>query len=274
MGYFCRTALVGFLIVTGLPWSGFWGKTFAQVSNQYPAQMWDAVPKSTVLTGSLNQNGDQVVPWAVEQLPMPQSSTSGHQHHSGQNGVSTTVIREGIPTSTPVNLDSVIALAQAKGATAGFSVSLPEGKTGVYTISGFPDDPTQEVTLHIDQYSGKVLADVRWQDYGLVPKAVELGIAVHMGKYFGFGNQLLMLFACLLVIILCVSGLVMWWQRRPAGRIGVPPLPEHVQQWKTPLAIVAILGLVFPMVGFSLVMVLLLDYLVISRIPVLKRVLN
>jgi uncharacterized iron-regulated membrane protein len=271
---FYSVLLVGFLILTGLPWSGFWGKTFAQVSNQYPAQMWDAVPKSTVLTGSLNQNGDQVVPWAVEQLPMPQSSTSGHQHHSGQNGVSTTVIREGIPTGTPVNLDSVIALAQAKGATAGFSVSLPEGKTGVYTISGFPDDPTQEVTLHIDQYSGKVLADVRWQDYGLVPKAVELGIAVHMGKYFGFGNQLLMLFACLLVIILCVSGLVMWWQRRPAGRIGVPPLPEHVQQWKTPLAIVAILGLVFPMVGFSLVMVLLLDYLVISRIPVLKRVLN
>jgi uncharacterized iron-regulated membrane protein len=37
---------------------------------------------------------------------------------------------------------------------------------------------------------------------------------------------------------------------------------------------VAILGLVFPMVGFSLVTVLLLDYLVISRIPVLKRVLN
>jgi len=271
---FYSVLLVGFLILTGLPWSGFWGKTFAQISNQYPAQMWDAVPKSTVLTGSLNQNGDQVVPWAVEQLPMSQSSTSGHQHHSGHNGANTTVIREGIPTGTPVNLDSVIALAQAKGAAAGFSVSLPEGKTGVYTISGFPDDPTQEVTLHIDQYSGKVLADVRWQDYGLVPKAVELGIAVHMGKYFGFGNQLLMLFACLVVIILCVSGLVMWWQRRPAGRIGVPPLPEHVQQWKTPLAIVAILGLVFPMVGFSLVTVLLLDYLVISRIPVLKRVLN
>lgn len=75
------------------------------------------------------------------------------------------------------------------------------------------------------------------------------------------------------MIILCVSGLVMWWQRRPAGRIGVPPLPEHVQQWKTPLAIVAILGLVFPLVGFSLVTVLLLDYLVISRIPVLKRIL-
>jgi uncharacterized iron-regulated membrane protein len=127
--------------------------------------------------------------------------------------------------------------------------------------------------MHIDQYSGKVLADVRWQDYGLVPKAVELGIAIHMGKYFGFGNQLLMLFACLVVILLCVSGLVMWWKRRPAGRIGVPILPEQVQQWKVPFVIVAILGLAFPLVGFSLVTVLLLDYLLISRIPVLKRLL-
>jgi uncharacterized iron-regulated membrane protein len=29
-----------------------------------------------------------------------------------------------------------------------------------------------------------------------------------MGRYFGFGNQLLMLFGCLVVIALCVSGAV------------------------------------------------------------------
>jgi uncharacterized iron-regulated membrane protein len=270
---FYGVLLVGFLILTGLPWSEFWGETFAQVWNQFPSHMMNDVPKSTVLTGSLNRNGDHAVPWAVEQLPMPQSSASEHQHHLGQHEASTPVISEGIPPGTPVDLNSVIALAQAKGAPAGFNVSLPEGETGVYTVSAFPNDPTQEVTMHIDQYSGKVLADVRWQDYGLVPKAVELGIAIHMGKYFGFGNQLLMLFACLVVILLCVSGLIMWWKRRPAGRIGVPTLPEHVQQWKVPLAIVAILGLAFPLVGFSLVAVLVLDYLVISRMPVLKRIL-
>lgn len=146
--------------------------------------------------------------------------------------------------------------------------------SGVYTLSAFPDDPTQEMTMHIDQYSGKVLAEVRWQDYGLVPKAVEMGIAIHMGKYFGLGNQLLMLFACLVVIILCVSGVAMWWWRRPAGRIGAPMLPVHVPQWKIPLVIVAVLGIVFPLVGFSLVTVLLLDYLVISRTPILKGIFN
>lgn len=270
---FYGVLLVGFLILTGLPWSGFWGETFAQVSSRFPAQMSDKVPQSTVLTSSLNQHG-HVVPWAVEQLPMPQSSTSGHAHHAGPSGAGSTTSVEGVSPGTPVNLDSVVALAQAKGAPTGFSVSFPEDKTSVYTVSAFPNDPTREMTMHIDQYSGKVLADIRWQDYGLVPKAVEMGIAIHMGKYFGLPNQLLMLFACLIVITLCVSGAVMWWQRRPKqpGAIGAPALPPYVQQWRVPLAIVAVLGIVFPLVGLSLVIVLLLDYFVLSRIPGLKRI--
>lgn len=282
---FYGAVLIGFLILTGLPWTGFWGDRFAQVWNQFPAQMMNDIPTSTLLTGSLNQHGSQVVPWAVEPMPMPQSisqtsfqpvSQSGgseHQNHSGQSHSGQSHSDGATSPSAPVNLDSVIALAQASGAPPGFSVSLPADKTGVYTVSAFPNDPSQEMTMHIDQYSGKVLADVRWQDYGLVPKAVELGIAIHMGKYFGFGNQLLMLLGCLILIVLCVSGFVMWWQRRPSGRLGAP-LVEHVPQWRLPLAIVAILGVAFPLVGLSLVAVLLLDYLVLSRIPFLKRVLN
>ena len=38
---FYASLLIGFLILTGLPWTGFWGETFAQVWNRFPAQMWD-----------------------------------------------------------------------------------------------------------------------------------------------------------------------------------------------------------------------------------------
>lgn len=266
--------LIGFLILTGLPWTGFWGDTFAQVWGRFPAEMWDDVPQSTVLTGSLNQRS-QVVPWAVEQLPMPQSTAFEHGNHSNHSGAAATS-QTGIASGASVTLDSIIALAQAKGAPPGFSVTLPEGETGVYTVSAFPNDPTQEVTMHIDQYSGKVLADVRWQDYGLVPKAVEMGTAIHMGKYFGFANQLLMLIAALIVMLLSVTGAVMWWQRRPkeSGWIGAPAMPPYVQNWRVPVAIVALLGLAFPLVGLSLIIVLSLDYFVLSRIPALRRVFN
>jgi uncharacterized iron-regulated membrane protein len=257
--------LIGFLVLTGLPWSGFWGETFANVWNRFPAEMWNEVPKSTVLTGALNQQGAQVVPWAVEKMPMPLSNN--HQHH-GSAAVSGTA-------AGAVTLDSVIALAEANHAPPEYSVTLPEGETGVYTIAATPGDVTQEMTMHVDQYSGKVLADVRWQDYDLVPRAVEWGIAVHMGKNFGFANQLLMLVACLIVIVLCVSGLALWWRRRPEGRLGAPGLVAGDEPMvKIPLAIVAVLGVAFPLVGISLVTVLLLDYLVISRIPVLRRLMS
>jgi uncharacterized iron-regulated membrane protein len=273
---FWGALIVIFMILSGLPWSGFWGAQFARLTSYYPAQMWDQVPTSTRLTGSLNQNGGKVVPWAAEQMPMPQSSTSGHEAHGGHSApaANPAITAEGIAPGTPVNLDSVVALAQAKGAPAGFSVSLPSGEEGVYTVSAFPNDPAKEITMHVDQYSGKVLADVRWAQYGVVPKAVELGIMLHEGRYFGLANQLLMLFAALTVIFLAITGTVMWWQRRPAGRIGAPAMPSNFPLWKGAVAIIAALGIIFPLVGISLVVVLLLDYLVIARVPVLKRALS
>lgn len=261
---FYGALLIGFLILTGLPWSGFWGDTFANVWGRFPAEMWDNVPQSTVLTGHLNQHGEHIVPWAVEQLPMPRSVVLVHNHGGSD-------LTDHHPS---VDLDSVITLAQSNNASPGFSVSLPEGETGVYTVSAFPNDPTQETTMHIDQYSGEILADVRWQDYGFVPKAVEMGIAIHMGKYFGLPNQLLMLIACLILVLLCVSGIVMWWKRRPAGQLGAPNMSMEGNQWKIPVAIAAVLGIVFPLVGLSLVVVLLLDFLVISRVPILKQFLQ
>lgn len=254
--------LIGFLILTGLPWSGFWGETFANVWGRFPAQLWQDIPPSTVLTGTLNQLGTQGVPWAVEKLPMPRSVVLVHNHTD----------HDSVKSQATFNLDAVVKLAHDKGVAPGFNISLPKGKTGVYTVSSLPNDPTQEITLHIDQYSGQVLADVRWQDYGPVPKAVEMGIALHMGRYFGLANQLLMLLACLIVMLLCVTGVVLWWQRRPASRLGAPPRP--LSNWQVPLAIVAILGLAFPLVGGSLVIVLLFDYFVVSRIPKLRQILN
>ncbi|MCU0570968.1 MAG: PepSY domain-containing protein [Oculatellaceae cyanobacterium Prado106] len=264
--------LIAFLILTGLPWSGFWGESFAQIWNRFPAYVFDGqTPKSTVLTGSLNQQGTQVVPWAVEQLPMPQSTQSAQSAQSGTGEHHPS--GGGTIEHAAISLDQVMEWARSQNAPPGFSVTLPQGETGVYTVAAYPADSTQEMTAHLDQYTGKVLADVRWQDYGMVPKAVELGISIHMGKYFGWANQLLMFLTCLMIILLSVSGVILWWRRRPAGRLGAPELPNN-GLWKVPLAIVAILGVAFPLVGISLIAVLLLDYLVLARVPTLKRLLS
>ena len=241
--------------------------------------MWDDVPQSTKLTGSLNTSGAKVVPWAVETMPMPESdpsSTHAQHQNSGMKMDTPMITEEGIAPGMPVDLDSVIALARARSAPDGFLVSLPDGETGVYTVtSPFPINATKEVTLHVDQYSGRVLADVRWKDYALMPKLVEGGTTLHMGGWFGLSNQLLMLVGCLIVILLCVGGVMMWWNRRPAKRLGAPAMPKNMPQlWKGFVAILILSGFAFPLLGGSLLVLLVLDYLVISRIPVLKQALN
>ncbi|MDF5850181.1 PepSY domain-containing protein [Pseudomonas aeruginosa] len=144
---------------------------------------------------------------------------------------------------------------------------------GVYTISVFPDDPRHDATLHIDQYSGKVLADVRWQDYNAVARSVQMGVVLHEGKLFGLGNQLLMLAVCLAILLSSASGLWIWWKRKPAGRLGVPPLRHELPRWKTGIAIMLALGVAFLLVGASLLLVWALDWLVLSRLPAVRRVL-
>lgn len=263
--------VIGFLILTGLPWAGFWGTNFARVWERYPPQQKPDGYKS-VLTGSLNTTTDKTVPWAVEQMPMPQSNAkAGHEHHSSHSPSASSA------SATPnaaIDIDSIIALAKEKGVRDGFAVTLPRGPEGVYTISAPTDDPLRQATLHVDQYSGKVLADVRWHDYGLVPKATEMGIALHEGRYFGLANQLLMLFAALVVIVLAVSGAVMWLRRRPAKTLGAPAMPPNFPLWKGAVAIIVVMGLAFPMVGVSLAIVLSLDYLLLRHIPALRRIFN
>lgn len=90
-------------------------------------------------------------------------------------------------------------------------------------------------------------------------RAVESGVKLHEGKLFGLANQLLMAAVCLLIIFSSVSGLVIWWKCRPAGRFGVPPLRHDLPRRKTAIGVMIALGIIFPLVGASLLLMWALD---------------
>ena len=74
--------------------------------------------------------------------------------------------------------------ARSIGFDGQFRVNLPAGEDGVYTISADSMDgdtvtPTRDRTVHLDRYTGKVLADVGFEDYSLAAKAMAVGIALH-----------------------------------------------------------------------------------------------
>ncbi|MEA9977588.1 MULTISPECIES: PepSY domain-containing protein [unclassified Pseudomonas] len=246
-----------FMLLSGMTWTGVWGKQFADVWNTFPAVMWNDVPKSDQLAGALNTPTRQTVPWALENTPMPVSGE--HAEHMNQgSGVS-------MPANPTLSLQQVVNIATERHIEPGYSITAPTKADGVFTIAVFADDPRNDATLHVDQYSGKVLADVGWKDYSNVSRATELGVMLHEGKFFGWVNQLLILLICLMVLLSSISALVIWWKRRPQGGLGAPPLRHDLPRWKTAIVIMIVLGLAFPLVGISLVTVWALDWLVLSR---------
>ena len=89
----------------------------------------------------------------------------------------------------------------------------------------------------------------------MLDRVVGVGIAAHEGQLFGPANQALGLFAALGLITLCISAIVMWWRRRPDGRLGVPAprVPEFRIGKALGSAIVA-LGIFLPMLGLALIL--------------------
>ncbi|WP_277253873.1 PepSY domain-containing protein, partial [Neptunomonas phycophila] len=122
----------------------------------------------------------------------------------------------------------VVSYARDNGMTY-FRVNLPKSETGVYsvmaaTMSRDITDATQDRSLHLDQYTGNVLADITFDEYGLMAKAMAIGIPLHMGTWTKL-NLVINTVLCLLIIFLSVGGYVLWWKRRPtnAGFKLVPP---------------------------------------------------
>ena len=78
---------------------------------------------------------------------------------------------------------------------------------------------------------------------------------------------------CLVVVFIAGSGVVMWWLRRPKGvfRLAPPPMPRDMPLWQGAVVVMLLVSLTFPLAGVTLLGVLALDLLVISRIPALRR---
>ncbi|CAN1572868.1 PiuB Uncharacterized iron-regulated membrane protein [Paracoccaceae bacterium] len=254
-----------FFLITGLAWAGIWGERFVQAWSTFPAEKWDAVPLSDATHESLNAEGKKEVPWGLEKTALPLSGSA----------TGAVILAEG----TVVDLAAMETIARSLGIESRFRVYVPQEPTGVWTISQNSmsydgASPTLDRTVHVDQFTGKVLADVRYADYGVAAKAMAVGIALHEGQL-GLWNFALNAAFCLSVVFICLSGLVMWWKRRPAGaRLGAPPRPEVVPYAKGAIVITLALSLAFPMLGLTLLAVMALDLVILSALPPLKRLLN
>ncbi|PLL12617.1 PepSY domain-containing protein [Tabrizicola sp. TH137] len=261
VGMWMSVILLVFLI-SGLSWAGIWGGKMVQAWSTFPAEKWDAVPLSDKTHAEMNHGAAKEVPWGLEQTPLPESgSLAGTQAVTGA-----------------VDIDGLVAFARSLGFNGRFQLAIPGDETAVWTIShdsmsNDGPDPSADRTIHVDQYTGNVLADVGYADYSPWAKAMAYGIAFHEGDM-GVWNLALNTVFCLSMIFLPVSGLVMWWKRRPEGalRLAAPPAPQGLAFWWGAAALVVVLGIAFPLGGAAIAAVILLDLVLLRQVPALRRV--
>lgn len=254
LGFYLSIVLL-FFFISGLTWTGIWGSKYTQAWSTFPAEKWDNVPLSDKTHASMNDGEQKEVPWTLEQTPLPASGSD-----AGATG---------LPAGTAVNLDTVASLAGTIGFDSQFRINVPGGEDGVYTISadsmdGDTTSPTGDRTVHVDQYTGKILADVRFADYGLPGKAMAVGVALHQANL-GLWNTVLNIVFCLGVMFMGVSGIAMWWKRRPAGTLGAPLYPKNYRVPATILVIALAVVVIFPLTGMAVVVFAIIDLLLPKR---------
>jgi uncharacterized iron-regulated membrane protein len=238
-------AVIFFLAATGMPWTGFWGEHFKNAVNTaglgYPQGFWYPVQASRPPAG--HAHGQTA--WILEGAPVPVAAP----------------VR-----SDAIGIDAAVRKFTEIGIARGYTVTLPTGPSGVYSATVVPDLVAEARTVHLDQYTGEVLFDAGFADFGVLAQAIELGTSIHTGQQFGRLNQWLMLLACFAIVLLAVTAGVMWWIRKPRGRLGAPSYAQDYRVTRTVVIITTVVGIALPLVGLSIVLVLVLDRILPRRL--------
>ncbi|CAG4914434.1 PepSY-associated TM helix domain-containing protein [Paraburkholderia saeva] len=267
-------------VLTGLPWSGFWGRQFKILTTEAhigsPAGVWgdpkvQSKPRASAGSDDAAAShahhaqpaapGDDSMPGMVmDDLPLRQTPWAvGEMRVPQQPG------GEPAPGTAAIDIDYVVAIAATHGVRSGYQIVLPKSPAGVFTVSSFPADPKAERTLHIDQYSGGVLKDIGYDDYGVAGKAVSYGTSLHMGRYFGLANQIVCAVISMSLATLAGTGFWMWWRRRPDGALRAPPQPAFEPPMRAWVVGLGIAGALFPLLGVTLILVWFVDRRVMRK---------
>ncbi|MEL6645899.1 MAG: PepSY domain-containing protein [Pseudomonadota bacterium] len=213
-----------------------------------------------------------VVPILISGLPWTDVWGGGLSYVQEQTGTKSKSLRFGgdVPNSTtsegtPIAIADVFDVARSEGLVSPIEMRPAKGDDGAFWVRSASTNRYEQTELIVDQYSGAVLKRHDFTDNPGVAQTVSLGISFHQGELYGWANVLQNTAAAALGLMLSVSGFVAWWMRRPAGSLGVPAAPEAALGTGMTVLIIG-LAILFPLMGASLVVALILDWLIFRRL--------
>lgn len=207
------------LIASGLPWASFWG---------------DYLKLARKVSGTT-------------------SAERGWSNTKGKGMASDTGQQPAIDWA---ELDRVVATANRLKLAAPVLVLAGGAKWSVKSMTA---NRPYRTDVTVDGQTGDVIKQVSFGDKHPIDQAVAVGIAVHEGRLFGWPNQLLGLLSAMGLMLISVTGLLMWWRRRPHGTLGAPEVYVSPRRARWLRFFLGLMGVAMPLFGFSLVLVASFD---------------
>ncbi|KJG00600.1 PepSY-associated TM helix domain-containing protein [Photobacterium angustum] len=193
--------------------------------------------------------------------------TTGTGYPEGYNGKGLKSIKQqGV---NPRTLDDVVLQAQHKKLAGTVTISIPTKPSGIFTISNRAKDIHQQQKIHVDQYSGKTIAEYSWDEVGILSHGRQIVMRIHQGELFGQANWLFMFGISVMTAILSLSALVSYCLRKPKKSLGLPKVAEDKKIGLLLWGAIVLLAVVLPMFGISLLIILAVS--LITRVVKKRR---
>jgi uncharacterized iron-regulated membrane protein len=236
------------LLLTALPWTDVWAQGFRAVR----AEMG----------------------WVQGTQDWKSGAADHHAAHDHQAMAKATSAPVAVGDEPRVRLDRIVLRARNENLPAPVIIQPP----GAPNMFGPPNGNAWTLTtqtqnrplvrkVSYDVVTGIEVSRSGFADKHIVDRIVGVGIAWHEGALFGIVSQLIGVLTALMLMILAVSGFLMWRRRKPDDALGAPPLPRDTAKLKGVAAIILLLAALLPLLAASLILLWIVDRLIIPRLP-------
>jgi uncharacterized iron-regulated membrane protein len=241
-----------FFLISGLPWAKSWGNYLKAARS---------------LTGAAVAKQE----WSNTSEPAVKKKSAagehaGHGDHGGGSRRNRGPEKE-LTAADLAAVDLLVTTVYPLGLAHPVVIAPPTGESKNWSVKSMTANRPYRENLTINGETGAIVSRDGFREKHWIDKAVSVGIAAHEGALFGWPNQVLGLLTVLGLLLVCFSGLVLWWRRRDAGTLGAPKAVLNPRVSFGLLVIVILLGIYLPLFGTSLVIVLLCERIVLRRIP-------
>jgi len=273
-----------FLLFTGLPWAKAWGgylKGIRHLSAGHAvAQDWTTSSADVLAARSRRSAAAGIDNSGMSTMhDMPGMPAAHHMEgmanmHAAQGAARPAWGRHSTALSGPnafIALDTMVGTVAPLALPNPVLISPPASAGANWTAKSDTRDRPLRVDLVLDGKTGAILKRTDFHAKPWLDRVIGTGIAAHEGQLFGFANQLVSLVTVIGLVVLSLSGLVMWWKRKPETVLGAPAATRRVRFSAELVATMVAFGLYFPLLGGSMILVGLAERFVLRRIPATRH---